>query len=226
MAARLVAFLFALAITAGVVILVLGRSAAGTAAPSPSATFAAGTPVVSPSALAGEPTAGSSESAVPDLPTLPAGSPGRLIADPALLAVLPKSVGTSEVTRDTAQEAEALANTSLAIYARAIAAATVGDDGNNVATLLLAERRPSVPMDAWFPHYRADYDIAACDPLDGPGARKTLQIGGRTVETPACMQGGTVYHVILRGGTTLLSILELGPDGFGRKILEGLAAGS
>ena len=41
-----------------------------------------------------------------------------------------------------------------------------------------------------------------------------------------CKDGGIVYHAILRGGTTILSIFELGPKEFGRVLLESLAPGA
>ena len=218
MARRAVVVVLAAAAAALGLVLVLARPVAGpgpfgSASPFPTA------PAV-PIATPPTPTATATTTATPaaGLPTPGAtttAGPGLIAIDPSLLGILPAAVGGSPVTRDMARETDAAGDAALAVRARSLVAAVVGDSGENIATAILVERRPDIDMAAWFEAYRSDFDAAACDPLGGLGGTSTLTVAGRQAQVTTCASGGTVYHVIVRGGTTILSIFEIGPLEFG-----------
>ena len=185
-------------------------------AATPTPATGAPTPATGTPTPAGTPTPGAA----------PTASPGLIAIDPSLLGILPAAVGGSPVTRDTARETDAAGDAALAASARSLVAAVVGDSGENIATAIIVERRPDVGMAAWFEAYRSDFDAAACDALGGLGGTSTQTVAGRQAQVTTCASGGTVYHVIVRGGTTILSIFEIGPLEFGRLLLENLAPGA
>jgi hypothetical protein len=207
-------------------------SPASTPTPVPSATPAGPTDSPNPTAHASGSPVSPSSSPPPPVSSPSASAPGGsflpagIVVDPGLLAVLPASVGESQVARDPEREAQSVADVALARYARAVVAAVVGDNGENIASVILVERRPETDMATWFAAYRSEFDMAACDPLGGPAATSTRTIGGREVHVRECKSGGTVLHVIVRGGSTVLSVFELGPGEFGKVLLEHLAPGS
>ena len=213
--------------------------AAGAATPAVQATPVAtpevatprvGATTVSATPATGTPAAGDTatpSTATPSTGTGPSPSAATgILIDQSLLDILPKTVAGSTVVADANRETETASDTALATYARALAAATVGDNGENIATIILVERRPEVAMADWFPRYRADFDSAACDPIGGPGSTSTRTLAGREVQVTSCKDGGIVYHVIVDGGTTIMSVFELGPKEFGRVLLENLAPGA
>ncbi len=229
------------AVLVGVALIVLLVLPGPVTAPSPTAAAGSGPGVagLSPSAAAISPspvgaasprvTGGSAfVTPSPSATASPEGSGARpgIRIDSSLLALLPATVGASAVTEDRDREAQLADDRALAVYVGAVAAATVADTGENIAVITLAERRPTVDVTEWLPRYRADFNAAACDPLGGSGSPSSQRIGGRDVEATSCAEGGAVYHLVVDGGSTILSVFELGPGGFGRTLIERLDPGA
>jgi hypothetical protein len=225
-AGRIITVVLAAVVAAVALLLLVARPALGpgpTSSPTGVPSPASPTGVSQPASGGSSPTApGASAATVVKGPS-PSGSTGALARNAELLRILPASVANSPVKRDPDREAAALGDAGLLLNASALAAATVGDNGENIATAILVVRRPEVSMATWFPGYRADFDAAVCEPIGGAGVTSTATIAGREVQVTECKGGATVYHVVLRRGTTILSIFDLGPGQFGRKLLEGLA---
>jgi len=180
--------------------------------PSGALSASAGAPVATPGAtlptLGPEPTA--TQEPTPSLPAL---------VDRSLLAILPAQVAGSPVEEDIDGEREFGADPGGTV--RRYAAAVVGDAGQNIASVSVAALDPA-DMAAFFPAWRADYDEAACAANEGLGETATTTVGGREVESTSCTGGVRVYHVRLHGDALLVSIMSIGPDDFGAKLIEGL----
>ena len=80
--------------------------------------------------------------------------------------------------------------------------------------------RPELPADDFYGGYRHSFDTSACASVGGVEGTGTEEIGGRTVETTTCGGGATIYHLRLRDGRLIVSVLELGPKQFGRQLIE------
>jgi len=151
------------------------------------------------------------------------GSPPAAVAiDPGLLTVLPAEVDGRLLRESTDAEAGAAGTPAVAAAAESFAAAEVSDaTGQNLAIATLLLVRPGVPPDSLYQSYRSSYDASACAAIGGVASTATAEIGGRTVDTTSCGGGATVYHLRLRDGRLIVSVLELGATGFGRALVEG-----
>jgi hypothetical protein len=139
---------------------------------------------------------------------------------PALLGILPASVGSSAVREDVEREAEYAADPGRGTTVVGFAAAVVGDAGANIATVAVARLDSSAPV-GFFERWRADFDDAACAANDGIAGREARQIGGRAVEVTRCAGGAIVYHArLLQAGTLIVSILSIGGGDFGTLLIE------
>jgi hypothetical protein len=175
-------------------------------APAPSAS-AAPSPVAAPSS------ASSGSSA----------SPAAMVAiDPALVDLLPSTVGDLDVVRATAAEEAARTSPGFADSADGFAAVEViATSGSELAIASIIRLRPEASPATFYADWRPGYDDAACAPAGGVSTRETQSIGGRSVDATHCVEGATAYHVWLEGDRVLVSVLDVGTTGLGRSLIEG-----
>jgi hypothetical protein len=183
-------------------------------------------------AAAGTPPAGTTLPPVPAVTSAPSAAPSAtspsaspsfvVLIDPTLLAVLPAEVDGRALRESTDNETAAAGSPELAMTAASFAAAEVGDTaGQNLAIASLVLVRPELSADAFFESYRGSFDTSACEAIGGVTSSATEEIGGRTVDTTSCGGGATIYHLRLRDGRLIVSVLELGSRGYGRALVEG-----
>ncbi len=192
------------------------------------ATGATTAPDVSPDA---SPAAGSAspEPSSPASPSAPASSPAGSAAtsvaiDESLAALLPATVDGLPVTRSTDTEDAARTSPALGDQAAGFAAAQVSSaDVSDLAVVSLVRLRPGVDADAFYSGWRTSFDDAACAPAGGVSGQEARTIGGRSVLATSCVEGATVYHLRLQDGSVIVSVLEVGPKGYGRSLIEGLS---
>jgi hypothetical protein len=205
---------------------------AGRGWPSAFALFAA-VAVVALAACAGAQPAASEVPAIrtPSLATpslaAPVGeaSPGPLVVDPGLLAVLPTRLAGFALMPVPATAAGLITDTTLQATAAAVAVASVvapgGSRGDDLAIATVVRLRPGVYSDAFYGRWRADYDAAACQPAGGVSGHRQQSIGQHAVEITDCVQGAKTDHTYL-GDDLLVSITTVGARGFGDLVIAGL----
>jgi hypothetical protein len=142
--------------------------------------------------------------------------------DPALVDLLPSTVGGLDVVRATATEEAAQASPRFADSADGFAAVeAIATNGSDLGIASIIRLRPEASPATFYADWRPGYDDAACAPAGGVSTRETQTIGGRSVAVTHCLEGATVYHVWLQGGRVLVSVLDVGTTGLGRSIVEG-----
>lgn len=200
-------------------------SAPGTQATVPAAvaTSSAATASVSPAGGDASPTPTASSAASP--PTSPAGSTAPAVPiDESLAALLPRTVDGLPVTRSTDTEDAARTSPALGEQAAGFAAAQVSSaDVSDLAVVSLVRLKPDVDAEAFYGGWRSSFDQAACAPAGGVSGQEARTIGGRSVLATSCVEGATIYHLRLQDGSVIVSVLEVGPKGYGRALIEGLA---
>lgn len=216
-------------------------SGVSSAPPSPAvATLAAGASTAldaSPDAGSGSPTssapgssaalspAGSAAPSASASGSSPTGSAATPVAiDESLAALLPATVDGLPVTRSTDTEDAARTSPALGEQAAGFAAAQVSSaDVSDLAVVSLVRIRPGVDADAFYNGWRTSFDEAACAPAGGVSGQEARTIGGRSVLATSCVEGATIYHLRLQDGSVIVSVLEVGPKGYGRALIEGLS---
>jgi hypothetical protein len=183
--------------------------------PAPATPGAAGSAAASPRASVAPPTGLEDPSLAPSGPAV--------AIDHALAAMLPTMVDGLPVTRSTDTEAAAAGSPVLGGQADGFAAAQViAADAADLAIVSMIRLKPAIDATAFFGDYRPSFDDAACAPAGGVSTRETRTIGGRTVDATLCLEGASVYHLLLDDGRIIVSVLEAGTKGYGRTILEDL----
>ena len=172
------------------------------------------------------PSASEAPSPVTALSTVSPGSSASPVAtvaiDPALVDLLPSTVGGLDVVRATATEEAAQASPRFADSADGFAAVeAIATNGSDLAIASIIRLRPEASPATFYADWRPGYDDAACAPAGGVSTRETQTIGGRSVDATHCVEGASVYHFWLQGDRVLVSVLDVGTTGLGRSLIEG-----
>ena len=200
---------------------------------SPAVTMAATAPAIAPAA-----TAAPRASVVPGSPATsdapptglegsapPLGSsapPVRI--DDALAAIFPAAVDGHDVQRASTTEDAARSSQTLGGQADGFAAVEVSTpDVSDLAIASALRVKAGTDAAAFFADdWRPGFDEAGCAPAGGVASQAVETIGGRSVQTTVCKEEATIYHVLLEDGSVIVSVLGVGPKGYGRALIEGL----
>jgi len=184
--------------------------AAPTATATPAASAALETPAPSPGVSAGS------------SPGLPSSIPGvDVVMDPALLEVLPETVGGARVEMEPESFGGAVEDPSFVANVDAAAFAIVMDS-EDWATGVVAHLRPDVYSEALFRDWRDSYDEGACDQAGGVAARAQITLGDRPVYVTTCSGDLRVYHAYVPEREVIVSLFSLGERRFGEQLVAGL----
>lgn len=176
----------------------LGASAPG---------FLGGSPLPS-----SRPTAGSS-------PTLDP-SPAAVVADAALLAVLPASVDGLVLVPIPEAVPEAAADPAVAAAVDRMAFAVAVDpaSGDQVVALVAHLRGGSLDP-AGFRAWRDSFDRGVCERAGGVVGHAEISLGGRHVAVGICAEGVRTYHLLLSERGLVVSAQSLGERRLGERLL-------
>jgi hypothetical protein len=171
-----------------------------------------GTPGPAQSASAGNP--GSSDAG--------SGSPSVRI-DPSLLAILPSDIGGLTVSEDPQTEALDASDPSHATDLAAIARAVVASPStNDLGVASVVRLQPGIVSDAYFRSWRETFDAGVCSQAGGVGGSAEATIGGRQAFVGHCTGGVLTYHVYLPDRNVIVSVMSLGDQRLGEKLIEGI----
>ena len=153
--------------------------------------------------------------------TLPMPSGAAVQLDPALLSVLPGSVGGVPVSQEPESFAEALKDPAfVASVDRAVFAIAVS--GGDLTSGVVAHLRQGVYSDAMFGDWRATYDEGACAQAGGVVARAQETFAGRTTYVTTCGGGLRVYHTYVASRGVIVSLFSTGTQDFGAQLMGGI----
>ena len=156
----------------------------------------------------------------------PGTSPGTgatVVIDPALLEILPASVGGLEVVESPEGESAARGDPLLARVASAMAAGFALDPASGDFVYAVVVRTVPGSMDAaTFRDWRDSYDEGACAQASGVAGNAETEIGGRTVYIGTCTGGLRTYHVWLAERGMLISASAIGERRLGELLVENL----
>lgn len=188
----------------------------------PGATPAPSLPPASEAAPSPQPSITVTASLPPSAAASAASSIGAVTIDSTLAGLLPSAIAGVEVTEAPATEDAARTSPAFAASASGFAAVqAVRTAGSDLAIASIVRLRPDADPATFYADWRPSYDEAACGPAGGVSTRETERIGGRSVDVTHCTQGVTLYHAWLGGEAVLLSVLDVGPSGLGRSLVEG-----
>ena len=172
--------------------------------------------------------AGTPTHAVPSTPPLATAetgspSPGRLVIDTALLAILPADAGGIPIVASPETAAEMVADPSLQRSASAVAVGAAIDPATgDLAIASVVQLRPGTYSAGFFEDWRADYDEAACEPAGGVSRPRAA---GSSAPTPsyvtACGRGLAPITSTWRATSSSRSPAA-GERGLGDLVMAGL----
>ncbi|MHB8958618.1 MAG: hypothetical protein ACYDAN_03215 [Candidatus Limnocylindrales bacterium] len=155
-------------------------------------------------------------------PTLPMPSGAAVTLDPALMAILPTSVGGTPVNQEPESFGEAVKDPSfVASIDRAVFPIAVS--GGDLASGVIAHVRPGVYSDKMFADWRSSYDEGACAQSSGVLAHAQETVAGRTTYVTTCGGDLRVYHTYVASQGVIVSLLSTGLQDFGAKLIGGIA---
>jgi hypothetical protein len=154
------------------------------------------------------------------------GSAGAAIAiDPALLDLLPSTIGGLDRQTDPGVDAQAFADASLAVIASAGASAVYVDPASGAfAYATILKLRGSTIDDAAFRAYRDSFDAGACSQAAGVAGNAQAVLGGRTTYIATCNGGVRTYHTVLPTAHAILSISSVGANRLGEQLAAATAS--
>jgi hypothetical protein len=156
-------------------------------------------------------------------PQSSASGPAAAVIDPALLAVLPTTVGGIPVHEFPEAEQQAVGDPDLGRNVSRVATAFVGDQaGTNWAYTAIVDVRPAARSDAFYRSWQESFDASACERAGGVTGHTSTVIAGRNVERTACGGGVRTYHVRIDGTGLLVSISDVGDAKFGEQEIAAL----
>lgn len=157
----------------------------------------------------------------PPGPTLPMPSGASVTLDPALLAILPASVGGVPVSQEAESFGEAIKDPSfVASIDRAVFAIAVS--GGDLASGVVAHVRPGVYSDKMFADWRSSYDEGACAQSSGVVAHAEQTLASRTTYVTTCGGGLRIYHTYLASQGVIVSLFSTGTQDFGAQLIDGI----
>jgi hypothetical protein len=181
----------------------------------------------SPAATSSPPPSAPSPSSTP-APAAPSASeaalPSTLVPiDPALLDLLPDSVGGRPLEESPETAAGSASEPALARTAEGIAVAVAVDPAtDNFLVASVVELKPGIFGDEFFRDWRDSFDEAVCAQAGGVGGNAQAEIDGRTVYIGTCSGGSHTYHVHLEQRDVILSVNAVGDAKFGEQLVENL----
>ncbi|HEX8939487.1 MAG TPA: hypothetical protein VF763_04930 [Candidatus Limnocylindrales bacterium] len=189
-------------------------AACGGASPSGSASPSGG----SATGASPAPTGASSATASPSVRI---GAYGLAI-DPALVHLLPATVGGAPVTESPELEAAAMGDADLATHVSSYAAATVGSLGDpDWAQVQFLSLKPDAGK-SFYPAWRDQVESAGCSQASGVASREQRTIGGWPVDVTTCVGGAMLYQLQLQDQGVLVSVTALGPKKLGEQAVAAL----
>ncbi|HEX7492521.1 MAG TPA: hypothetical protein VF337_12540 [Candidatus Limnocylindrales bacterium] len=163
--------------------------------------------------------------AVPIAPTAwPSGTTGQygLHIDPSLLGKLPRSVAAQTLVEDADIEAAAMDNADLAKTFDNYAAASVGQiTDTDWFSLVIGHARDQSQASDIYQAWAGQYATGSCSQANGVASSGQEQIGDWLVDKSIC-GGGPIVYTLSLGNGLILSVLDNGPDQWGRKLIEAI----
>lgn len=165
----------------------------------------------------------------PPAPTSPSpagGSPtdAGVVADRALLAVLPAAVDGLALVPIPEAVPEAAADPAVAAAVDRMAFAVAVDpaSGDQVVVLVAHLRGGSLDP-AGFRAWRDSFDRGVCERAGGVVGHAEITLGGRQVAVGSCAEGVRTYHVLLAERGLVVSAQSLGERRLGERLLAEVA---
>jgi hypothetical protein len=203
-------------LVAAVVLLAGCRSVA-----EPSAAAASPPSGTSPPAIGASGPPASSRSSASSLP--PASSPETVVADAALLAVLPSAVDGFVLVPVPEAVPEAAADPAVAAVVDRMAFAVAVDPvGGDQVVALVAHLRSGRLDAAGYRAWRDSFDRGVCERAGGVSGHAELTLGGRQVAVGICAEGVRTYHVLLSGRGLVVSAQSIGARRLGERLMATL----
>jgi hypothetical protein len=141
--------------------------------------------------------------------------------DPALLAILPSSVGGAPVSQEPESFGETVKDPAfVASIDRAVFPIAVS--GGDLVSGVVAHVRAGVYSDKMFEDWRSSYDEGACAQSSGVVAHAEQTLSGRTTYVTTCGGGLRVYHTYVAGQGVIVSLFSTGVQDFGAKLMGGI----
>ena len=163
-----------------------------------------------------------SPSVTPSVPASPGASPAVPV-DPALLTVLPATVGGQPINEVPEIEVQLVTDPSLLQSASSLAVALgINTTTGDFAYVAVIQLKPLVFSNAFYSSWRQSYDQGACSQSSGFKSATTTTIAGRQVFVGTCVGGALTYHVHLLGPDRLVSITSVGSADFGELVMATL----
>jgi len=154
----------------------------------------------------------------------PIGTPGGSVTiDPALLAILPRTVESAPVVEDSTGDDEIRGDDVIPTFASAAVAAAAADSStNNLAFGYVVKLRPNAFTDAIFRQWRDTFDAGTCNGASEVVGTASATVAGNTVYIGTCSNGFRTYHVWIKERGILISLWSTGDKRFGLVILGNL----
>jgi hypothetical protein len=184
-----------------------------TSAPSPVPSVVAPAPTASSDpASSGMDSAGPSDAASP------------LVAiDPALLDLLPATVGGNPLVASPDAATDPASDPSLAKSAQSIAVGLAVDQASgDLVVASVVKLKPGVFSDEFFRDWRDSFDQGVCGQAGGVAGNAQATMDGRTVFIGTCDGGVHTYHVHLEGPDVIVSLNSVGEGRLGEQLMESL----
>lgn len=139
--------------------------------------------------------------------------------DPALVQLLPATMGPLDRQTDPDVDAQAFADPALARIATAGATALYADAATGDFAFATVLRLRDAGIDeATFRDYRDSFDDGACSQAGGVNGHAQADIAGRTTYIGSCAGGLFTYHTVLASSHALLSISSAGAKRLGEQL--------
>ena len=143
--------------------------------------------------------------------------------DPALLDLLPKTIGSIPVMPSPESAAEPASDASLAASAQSLAGGLAVDQATgNLVVASVVKLKPGVFSDEFFRDWRDSFDQGVCGQAGGVTGNAQATMDGRTVYIGTCEGGVHTYHVHLEGPDVIVSLNSVGDSRLGEQLMDSL----
>jgi hypothetical protein len=181
------------------------------------------TPSISASPVGQSATPSASAPPVPSPASSGSASETVVQVDPALLDVIPSSVGGIALEYAPEASSETAADPQLAQSADAIAFAVGVDPAtSDLVVASVIRPLPGVYDDLFFRGWRDSFNEGVCERAGGVSGNAQTEIDGRTVFVGTCSEGATVYHTYLGTRGVIVSVSSLGQRRLGEQLMGEL----
>lgn len=162
----------------------------------------------------------------PASPSPAGGSPtdAGVVADGALLAVLPAAVDGLALVPIPEAVPEAAADPAVAAAVDRMAFAVAVDPASGDQVVVLVAHLRGGKLDpAGFRAWRDSFDRGVCERAGGVVGHAEITLGGRQVAVGICAEGVRTYHVLLSERGLVVSAQSLGERRLGERLLAEVA---